>query len=174
MPGMSGYQLAEAVRKRKPALSIMAITAHAAKEERQRCEAAGLDRVMTKPVSLQQLSDAMESIAAAKGVKLAGFTKADAAKFQGGAMPKPLWDTFLQSTGEALSALDATQASGDVEGVLAQLHSLRGALAVFGQASLAADCARIEAEIKRDKSAPLPDELNALKRSLQDLPNAQV
>ena len=174
MPGMSGYQLAEAVRKRKPALSIMAITAHATKEERQRCAAAGLDRVMTKPISLQQLSDAMESVAAAKGVKLAGVTSADDARFQGGAMPKPLWDTFLQSTGEALSALDAAQASGDVEGVLAQLHSLRGALAVFGQASLAADCARIEADIKRDRSAPLPGELNALKRSLQDLLNAQV
>jgi two-component system capsular synthesis sensor histidine kinase RcsC len=174
MPGMSGYQLVEAVRKRKPALSIMAITAHATKKERQRCEAAGLDRVMTKPVSLQQLSDAMESVAAAKGVKLASSTSLDSAKFRDGAMPKPLWDTFLQSTEEALSLLEAAQASDDVEGVLAQLHSMRGALAVFGQASLAADCAGVEAAIKRDRRTPLADELNALKRSLRDLLDAQA
>ncbi|RQH08995.1 hybrid sensor histidine kinase/response regulator [Paraburkholderia dinghuensis] len=174
MPGMSGYQLAEAVRKRKPALRIIAVTAHATKEEHQRCEAAGMDQVMTKPVSLQQLNDVMESIAAAKGVKLTSFTSADEATFRGGAIPKPLWDVFLKSTSDALSAMDAAQAAGDVAGTLAQIHSMRGALSVFGQASLAADCARLEAEIKRDMSAPLPDELNVLKRALQDLLNAQV
>lgn len=174
MPGMSGYQLAEAVRKRRADLRIVAITAHATKEEHQRCEAAGMDQVMTKPVSLQQLNDAMESVAAEKGVKLAGFTRADDASFRGGNMPKPLRDSFLKSTAEALAAMEAAQASGDVAGTLAQLHSMRGALAVFGQGALAADCARIEAQIKQDPDAPLPEELNALKRSLQDLINAQV
>ncbi|WP_233868430.1 response regulator [Paraburkholderia adhaesiva] len=174
MPGMSGYQLAEAVRKLKPDLRIIAVTAHATKEEHQRCTAAGMDQVITKPVSLQQLNDLMESIAAAKGVKLASVTSAADAMFRGGAIPKPLWDTFLKSTADGLSAMEAAQAVGDVAGTLAQLHSMRGALAVFGQASLAADCARLEAEIKRDMSAPLPDELKVLKRALQDLLNAQV
>ena len=133
-----------------------------------------MDQVMTKPVSLQKLNDAMESVAAARGVKLARITRADDATFRGGNMPKPLWDSFLKSTAEALAAMEAAQACGDVAGTLAQLHSMRGALAVFGQAALAADCARIEAEIKRDLGAPLPEELNVLKRSLQDLINAQV
>ncbi|MFC5427362.1 ATP-binding protein [Paraburkholderia denitrificans] len=174
MPGMSGYQLAETVRARKPALPIVAITAHATKEERQRCEAAGMTQVMTKPISRQQLNDVMGAIAEERGVKLISVSNSDEAKFRGRTMPKQLWETFIKSTAEAVSTMEAARAAGDVDAVLAQLHSIRGALAVFGQASLAADCARVEAVINRDTSAPLPDDLDVLTRSLREMLDADA
>ncbi|NML34217.1 hybrid sensor histidine kinase/response regulator [Paraburkholderia antibiotica] len=169
MPGMSGYQLAEAVRERRPALPIMAITAHATREERLRCEAAGMNRVMTKPLSLEQLNQALATIANGKGVKLAGFSVADERKFSGNAMPKPLRDIFLKSTSEALTAIEAAHASNDVDALLAELHSLRGALSVFGHAELGTACARVEQDIKRDRAVSSPEELEALGQSLRNL-----
>ncbi|OLL27657.1 hypothetical protein BTH42_31045 [Burkholderia sp. SRS-W-2-2016] len=169
MPGMSGYQLAEAVRERHPTLPIMAITAHATREERLRCEAAGMDRVMTKPLSLQHLNEALGTIAVGKGVKLSGFSSADERKLSGNAMPKPLRDMFVQSTGDALTAIEAARAAHDVDALLAQVHSLRGALAVFGHAGLAQACGQLEEAIKHDRKAPASDQLDALEHALRNL-----
>jgi CheY-like chemotaxis protein len=52
MPNLSGCQLVERLRREeqfKEAL-LIAITGHADEKERQRCEAAGFDLVLTKPV----------------------------------------------------------------------------------------------------------------------------
>jgi two-component system, NarL family, capsular synthesis sensor histidine kinase RcsC len=169
MPGMSGYQLAEAVRKLRPALPVMVITANATKEEYQRCMAAGLAQVMIKPLSLQQLRDAMSTVASAKGLSLNTFTNADEAKFHGNAMPRQLRDTFLKSTADALAAVEQAEAAQEMDALVAQLHSIRGALVVFGHAALAGDCARVEALINEDRSKPPPAELAPLKTALREL-----
>jgi two-component system capsular synthesis sensor histidine kinase RcsC len=169
MPGMSGYQLAEAVRALRPALPIMAITAHATKDERKRCAAAGMTHVMIKPLSLQQLNDAVSAIATAKGVKLSTSSNADEAKFRGHAMPPELREIFVKATEESLEAIDAAQMARDSNAIAAQLHSIRGALAVFGHAELASDCARVEEEIRRDGTADLPAGLDTLKAALRDM-----
>ncbi|MBN3812281.1 hybrid sensor histidine kinase/response regulator [Paraburkholderia sp. Ac-20347] len=169
MPGMSGYQLAAAARELRPTLPVMAVTAHATKEELQRCEAAGMARVMVKPLSLQTLSDAMQSIATARGLKLSRFTHADETKFRSNALPRHLREVFLKAMTEALVAIDTARAKHDVDDLLAQLHSVRGALVVFGHRELADACARMEAEIKADRSAPLPAALDGLQASLRDL-----
>jgi len=173
MPRMSGYELAQAVRKRRPELPIVAVTAHATREEKQRCEGAGMDRVVTKPISLQQLSEVMAAIAASAGIELKAVSNADEAKFTGSGIPKPLWDTFIRSVAQALADIDTAQAAGDVDALIAQLHSVRGALAVYGQAPLAAESARLEADIRRDRQAPLPEDLEAFKHALKDLLEAR-
>ncbi|MFC5610327.1 ATP-binding protein [Variovorax soli] len=62
MPGMDGYELAAVAHKRWPQLPIMAVTAHATMEERIRCEAAGMQRVLTKPLSLRALHEVLTSV----------------------------------------------------------------------------------------------------------------
>lgn len=59
MPEMDGYEATRAVRRREEGtlnhLPIMALTGHASDEEVQKCRQAGMDRVMTKPVTLTVL-----------------------------------------------------------------------------------------------------------------------
>jgi len=60
MPGMDGLQAARELRalQRRGAWAgapIVALTAHASAADRAACRAAGMDGVLTKPLSLQTL-----------------------------------------------------------------------------------------------------------------------
>ena len=59
MPGMNGYQTAQAIRglKEQSDLFIVALTAHAIEGERERCLEAGMDDFLAKPFELSDLQD---------------------------------------------------------------------------------------------------------------------
>jgi len=62
MPEMNGYEAAAQIRLREgsgPRVPIIALTADAAGEYRERCLHAGMDDVITKPVTLQDLDQAL-------------------------------------------------------------------------------------------------------------------
>ena len=61
MPGMSGYEVASEIRRRHPdrGLRIVAVTAHALGDERERCLAAGMDDYLAKPFLPEQLADVL-------------------------------------------------------------------------------------------------------------------
>jgi len=63
MPVLDGYQPTREIR-RLPGASrstpIIAVTASAMKSDRERCEAAGMDAYVTKPLSLKALADVLD------------------------------------------------------------------------------------------------------------------
>ncbi|MDB5999776.1 MAG: response regulator [Rhizobacter sp.] len=62
MPGMNGYELAEAIRREEPAgrrLPIIALTATALSDESERSRAAGMDGYLGKPLTLEQLRNSL-------------------------------------------------------------------------------------------------------------------
>ena len=65
MPEMDGYALTQEVRrieaeKRLPRTPIIAWTANALSEEKQRCQDAGMDALLVKPADLSQLKEALK------------------------------------------------------------------------------------------------------------------
>lgn len=59
MPEMDGYTLASTLRSRGDRVPIIALTAHAMAEDRDRCIDAGCDDYATKPIDKQVLYDAV-------------------------------------------------------------------------------------------------------------------
>ena len=64
MPVMDGYAAAREIRRLKlPAMPpIIALTANAMAEDRQRCLEAGMDDYLAKPISLERLAALIENL----------------------------------------------------------------------------------------------------------------
>ncbi len=70
MPGMDGHETVRRIRGgqgagrpvRRPDVPVLAVTAHAMGEVRQRCVKGGMDGLVTKPVSYGELASAMRDI----------------------------------------------------------------------------------------------------------------
>jgi len=65
MPGISGYELANSIRKEEKQLSIgrtkiVAITANALPSEAEKCRAAGMDAHLSKPITKKDLGGIMD------------------------------------------------------------------------------------------------------------------
>ena len=66
MPGMNGLEATAAIRQREGSESrvpIIAMTAHALKDDRDRCLAAGVDGYLSKPVNAKEMIGLVESLA---------------------------------------------------------------------------------------------------------------
>jgi signal transduction histidine kinase/ActR/RegA family two-component response regulator len=65
MPVMDGYQAVRGLRAQGLAVPVIALTAHAMREEKERCLKAGFDAYLTKPIQLEQLLQTIKRFASA-------------------------------------------------------------------------------------------------------------
>jgi two-component system, sensor histidine kinase len=67
MPEMNGFEATAAIRRSERGTNrhvpVIAMTAHAMKGDREQCLEAGMDAYLTKPIRVQELLEALESIA---------------------------------------------------------------------------------------------------------------
>ncbi|MGB8658405.1 MAG: response regulator [Candidatus Zixiibacteriota bacterium] len=161
MPEMDGFEATRAIRKMEdPAkrTSIVAMTAHAMKGDRERCLEAGMDDYVSKPIEPQQMLDTVEKWALSsdpqqvkpgkdKSVKNEESRELpldiqDALNRFGGdeGLFKEILGEFLNYLPRQLRTLEEAIEKGDARLVEREAHSLKGAagnLSAKGIADLA-------------------------------------
>ena len=167
MPVMDGYDATRAIRamqRGRTRTPIIAMTAAAVAEERERCLAAGMDDFLAKPVDVALLEATLDRWAprpAKPPPAPADPTPADhrstaAVRLRelidrDGIDPSLVLRIIERFEGGALTvgaALREAVRAGDAGEVAAQAHSLKGSAANLGLAGLAAVCEQIESEAR--------------------------
>ncbi|MGS1007212.1 ATP-binding protein [Achromobacter anxifer] len=134
MPGMSGYALARALRAQGVTAPIIGLVTNASRVEEQRCEAAGMEGWLAKPIGLRALRQRLQAYATApphaQGVAAAAQRTAAAASRTGAAeVPAKYKAIFLETMDRDITRLETSMRSGDAADVRSLLHRIRGGLA---------------------------------------------
>ena len=178
MPEMDGFETAERIRALETGtgqhLPILALTAHARVEDRDRCLAAGMDDYLTKPIARETLLRRVarwlpcaaqpEAAVTAAGVKDPGAWAAppelelDPEVFQqlwkvfqghGEEMGLVLFDPYIRRGGELLERLRQSAALDDSVGLRSAAHALKGSSRTLALNALGRIAARLEDEADR-------------------------
>jgi two-component system, sensor histidine kinase and response regulator len=163
MPGMDGYAVAEQVRawereRGEKRLPIIAVTANASVQDRQRAEAAGMDDYLTKPVRLQQLAatlakwmpSAPEPARPVDDVLDPAFWRGlDALSVATGAARQAaflerLTVTFSEDSEGRLQAMQEALRTGNAARLAREAHAAKAGALQVGAHALAAVCERLE------------------------------
>jgi two-component system sensor histidine kinase/response regulator len=178
MPVLDGLGATKMIRlnPRFRSLPIVAMTANVLAGDREKCLEAGMNDHVAKPIDPQKLYDALlrwippRPAAAAATVDgrsssspvvsrsdfltIPGIDTAGALKRTGGNQKRyeSLLTLFADSQSNAVSEIRAALASGDPTTAQRVAHSLKGASANLGAASLAESAAVVEADIRSNQS----------------------
>ncbi|MBE9610785.1 response regulator [Chitinilyticum piscinae] len=191
MPVMDGYQATREIRalaSPHARVPIVALTANAFKSDIEQCRQAGMDDFVAKPVNQAALQKVLlhwvtDKVAPADTrnnktdvIKEEGMTALDLntelasidAMFKsleeqvGLDMRDELLALFYPTVEECLASLGQQQAQGDLAGMAASAHKLKGASAQLGAAQLAATAKAIEAAAREGRPDSIPADLAQL------------
>ncbi|WP_286186127.1 ATP-binding protein [Acidovorax cavernicola] len=152
MPGMDGYTLARALRAQGSRVPIVALTADVAVHERERCESAGIDTALIKPILLDTLDRTVRQLTQ-QGPHTEPPANAHRQDIAQGTLPDSVHQALARSLNDTAAAIRTALGTADAVALGAGLHSLRGSFALIHEAGLAADCAAMEAQL-RDADLP--------------------
>ncbi|HYD78853.1 MAG TPA: response regulator [Paucimonas sp.] len=159
MPGMDGHAATAAIRANPEhaALPIVAMTAHALAEVRERCLRAGMQDYLTKPVNPKQLYATLarwlntslvppEAASSAGLPELPGIDTGEGMEIVAGdrELYLSLLQLFMQSQAQAAVQIRAALAAGQRGPVKMLAHSLRGAAANIGASDVQDAAAGLE------------------------------
>jgi signal transduction histidine kinase/CheY-like chemotaxis protein len=164
MPEMDGFEATAALRERERAggrrIPIIAMTAHALLEDRERCLAAGMDDYVSKPIDKRRLEEALLRWAPGSEARVAArSTREKPGPASGGSDEDPRFpdleedrledvcghdatleleviQMFLESTRETLDGMRAALEAGDATLLRGLAHGLKGGSRTLGAAAL--------------------------------------
>ncbi|WP_176218492.1 hybrid sensor histidine kinase/response regulator [Chromobacterium haemolyticum] len=159
MPDISGYNLAQALRDSGFTAPIVAITAQAGSAEQPLCAQAGIDELMLKPFTLEELDRVIR-----KRLALRPSEDRPAAR-----PPAPLSATrraeLLDALDHSLLLMRQALEQMDSTPLMQQLHATKGAFSMAGLTPVATLCVEIEQAVAaglREETGALLDRLEAL------------
>ncbi|MDQ3283218.1 MAG: ATP-binding protein [Acidobacteriota bacterium] len=125
LPGIDGLEVTRRFRSRSTPTPVIGLTAHTSREDRDRCLAAGMAAVLTKPVLAQQLEETLETYANVKPDPLAHITGGNPMLLE------RVRTAFARQTPEILSAMRDAIGRGDADALARHAHKLKGSLGYF-------------------------------------------
>lgn len=169
MPNVDGYEVAREVRRREEGtgrrIPIVAMTADARADQRERCLAAGMDDLLRKPLRLDAFHDAVMRWLG-NGVE-GPLSDPPAVAAAGPAQATPLVDmerlrrafgsdeniatvirAGIAATRDALARFDEVIAGGDPDAVAGWIHHVLGGVNVFGESAVAAEGEALERALR--------------------------
>ena len=156
MPVMGGFEATEAIRKQERTtgrhLPIVAMTAHAMKEDRERCLAAGMDGYVSKPIKAEALWEAIESVtperassAVAGGREGSGSGRAIIEQMGGDLrLARKVGRLFVEDYPKMLVRIRKAIDAGNAESLRNESHALKGSVANFADHAAVDAAARLE------------------------------
>jgi signal transduction histidine kinase/CheY-like chemotaxis protein len=124
LPGIDGLELTRRFRATGNSTPVIGLTAHTSPRDRDRCLAAGMNTVLTKPVLTQQLEETLELLLRRDAVDdITGGNPALLARVR---------DAFARQTPELLAAMRDDLGRADLESLARNTHKLKGSLSYFG------------------------------------------
>ena len=159
MPIMDGYEAVRILRQRevtanKPRTPVIALTAHASNEDREKCLSSGMDDFLGKPIARTQLAKALARWLGPAGAGDSGreaiWNEAAALKHLDGdgELLGEMIALFLVDCPKKLCELEQAQARNDLPALADAAHALKGMAGHFyaerliGQAAKLERCAR--------------------------------
>jgi CheY-like chemotaxis protein len=156
MPVMSGLEAIRGIRAREEAtgahVRIIAMTAHAMKDDRARCFAAGVDEYITKPIERHRLLSLIEDTVPAtqeKPIEDTTESSCDCDAFVrrvGGdaTLAREMAQIFIGDAGRLRDAIAQSAAARNADELRAAAHALKGAAANFSATAVVASAAELE------------------------------
>ena len=182
MPEMDGFEATQIIRSRETAgrIPIIAQTAHAFTEDRDRCMKAGMDEHISKPIKIAELLSVLDRFHGSRwhggsvterqpgGMQSLESLRADADAFDKHALLerlggdkeafKEILELFCEQIPAMLKDLRLAVQAEDWDRLARLSHSLKGACANVGARALA----DLAAEMERMTQTPHPAKLYAL------------
>ena len=158
MPHMDGLQATKQIRQTDLNLGtpIIAVTAHAFKEEQDRLLASGMDDYLPKPINLSDLIDLIQrwcQIADPIDKKQLSFDWSLALKRanQNKDAAKDILQQFVQQLPELVEAIEQANQVEDYVVMQQKIHQLHGACCYTGVPTMLTLCNDIEGALKRQQ-----------------------
>jgi two-component system sensor histidine kinase BarA len=158
MPNMDGLEATKRIRKTELNLGtpIVAITAHAFPEEKERFLASGMDDYLPKPVNLEALIQTIKTWCQGSEINIAQDQAIDWTASVGKANgdsegAKIFLDGFVEILPDTIAEIESLWQQQDFEHLKACIHKLHGACAYTGAHTLQKLCYETESNLKRNQ-----------------------
>jgi CheY-like chemotaxis protein/HPt (histidine-containing phosphotransfer) domain-containing protein len=172
MPVMDGYTATRTLRSLGLKVPIVALTAHAMRDDVDKCLAAGCSGYLAKPVQIDRMIEAIRSAVAESSAgggpsnpskdrrpltgPIVSTLPVEIPKFQ------RIVDDFIAKLAERMGEMHDAQAAGDWDGLARLAHWLKGSGGTVGFDCLTAPAGALEKHCKQRDAAAASRVLNEL------------
>ncbi|MDN4502774.1 7TM diverse intracellular signaling domain-containing protein [Alteromonadaceae bacterium BrNp21-10] len=166
MPNMDGLQASQLIRQTElnSGTPIVAVTAHAFKEEQERLLASGMDDYLPKPIDLTALIELIQRwchIPEQPQPQTIDWQSALEQSNENPQLANDMLEAFIQQLPDLQQEINKHAAQSDIDGLKSSIHKLHGVCCYTGVPKLQEICHDIEVALKQSQTVLALDKIPA-------------